>query len=117
MWTHSVRFPVPKTTVDEEDGFETTVENWSEEIPADFTDTTRNDEMSARQLGFDTDQNIKVHISSYNGQGYLKDEATGEVYDVKRTFSADKSMYIILQCKKRERGKAVHYGEVPDYGL
>ena len=117
MWTHSVRFPHPVTVVDEEDGFEDTHDNWGEEVPADFSDTTRTDEVAARQLGFDADQNIKVHVSAYDGQGYLKDEATGDVYDVKRTFLPDKSMYIILQCKKRERGKAVHYGDLHDNGI
>ena len=110
MWTHAVRFPSPVVVVDDEDGQESTVDNWGKPVPADFQDTSRSDEVAASQLGYTADQNIKVHASNYTGQGYLQDVGSGEVYDIKRTFEADKSGYIVLSCQLRERGKAVHYG-------
>ena len=109
MWNHAISFSTPTVTKTPE-GIKQTVENWGKPIRANFQDVTRDDEALANQIGYTAEQNIEIHKANYAGQSYLRDEGTGEVYDVKRTFNGNGKMTIILTCSLRERGKVVHHG-------
>ena len=109
MWNGAISFSTP-TVTKTPSGIKQTVDTWGRPIRANFKDTTRDDETAASQLGFTAEKNVEIHVSAYAGQSYFKDEATGEIYDIKRTFKPDKSMKIVLTCSKRERGKVVQDG-------
>ena len=110
MWNKAICFPDQSIVEENEDGIEVVVETWTPAIRASFTDLTRDDQILVNQLGYTATVNIEVHKASYNGQSYLKDAATGDVYDVKRSFSGDHKMMVVLTCSLRVRGKAVHHG-------
>lgn len=102
MWNKSVKILTGKETETDEDGFDTFKESYLENVPANFTTTTRNDQIIANQSGYSADQNIEIAACNYNGESVLIDEETGYRYEVKRTFQSDKSMNIILTCERRE---------------
>ncbi len=104
MWNKSISLVTDIVTVTDKDGFDVKQEELLEGIPANFTDTTRNDEIMANQTGYTADQNIEILQCNYNGEKYLYDEESGEKYEVMRTYKKDKSMNIILTCERRERG-------------
>lgn len=110
MWNKAICFPDQSFVEEDEDGIERVVETWTPAVRASFTDLTRDDEILVNQLGYTAKVNIEIHKASYAGQSYLKDAATGDIYDVKRSFQGDHKMNVILTCSKRERGKAVNYG-------
>lgn len=104
MWNKSVKLVVEEIENADLDGFSEIREIYLEGIPANFTDTTRSDEIQANQTGYTADQNIEILKCNFHGEKYLYDEETGEKYEVKRTFHKDKSMSIVLTCERRERG-------------
>lgn len=106
MWNKAISFSAP-TVVKTPSGIKQTVEAWGDPIRASFKDTTREDEMIANQLGYTADVNVEIHKANYAGQSYLRDETTGDIYDIRRTFQGERAMTIILTCSLRERGKAV----------
>lgn len=105
MWITSVSLPMKETTTQDPDGFPVTVIDWLEGVPASRKDTTRDDEILAKQAGYSADQTYELDKGCYSGQGYLKDEETGTVYDVKRSFIKEKSNVVALTCEVRDRGK------------
>lgn len=104
MWTTSVRLVNDVIEDYDEDGFAQTKEVCTEGVPASITDTTRQDEVAAMQQGYTADCNIEIAACNYFGQSYLYDEATGERYDIKRTYRGDKKKNIILTCTRRDHG-------------
>lgn len=105
MWNKSIKLVTRVETITNENGFNIKTEKeYLEGIPANFTDTTRNDEIVANQTGYTADQNIEILECNYNGEQFLYDEETGDKYEVKRTHRKDKSMNIVLTCERRERG-------------
>lgn len=111
MWNASIKLPTGGTENRNSNGFPTeTVYTFLKGIPASFTDATRNDEILASQNGYTADQIVEIMACNYSGQSFLIDEATGQEYDIKRTYRKDKKMTIQLTCQRRERGKQVRYG-------
>lgn len=102
MWSTSIKLPVSKEERRNENGFPEVIYTYLENIPASFTDVTRNDEILAFQKGYTADQNVEIVGCNYNGQSFLIDEATGKVYDIKRAYRKDKSMLVTLTCERRE---------------
>lgn len=109
MWTSAICFSVQSVVTENEDGGQELWESWGRQIPASFKDSTRDDEVLAHQFGFTADVNIEIMACNYDRQAYLMDAATGDIYDVKRTFKPERSGTIVLTCQRRERGKAVNY--------
>lgn len=109
MWNHAISFSTPIITRTPS-GIKQTTEQWGEPIRASFKDLTRDDETLANQLGYTADQAVEIHRSNYSGQAYFRDEETGDVYDIKRTFNGDGKMTVNLICSLRERGKVVGHG-------
>ena len=107
MWNGSIRLPTGEAGGGvNSNGFPIEpVYTFLEGVPANFTDTTRNDEILASQLGYTANQVIEIMACNYLGQSFLVDEATGQYYDIKRTHRMDKKMTILLICQRRERGK------------
>lgn len=105
MWKTTVTIPGTRTVEINENGFPVeTVTASISGIPAIFRDTTRQDEIAASQLGYTVTQNIEMMACNYNGASYLVDDATGDIYDVRRPYHPEKSNHIILTCSRRERG-------------
>lgn len=104
MWNGSIQLVRKENAVQDKDGFRKESRAYSESIPANFTDVTRNDEILASQKGYTADQNIEIMECNYGGERCLLDESTGNIYDVKRTFRKDKSMAVILTCERRQNG-------------
>lgn len=102
MWNKSIKLPVSKEEKRDSDGFPEIAYKYMEKIPASFTDVTRNDEILAHQMGYTADQTVEIMACNYNGQQFLVDEETEEIYDIKRVYRKDKSMKVILTCQKRE---------------
>ncbi len=107
MWNKSIRLVGKIRKKKDKDG--ATVESEEEcreNIPANFTDTTRNDVLLGQQMGYTASQNIEIAACNYSGERILYDEATGDCYEVKRTWQKDRSRMLTLTCERRERGGA-----------
>lgn len=102
MWNSSISLPDKKTINQDKEGFPEEIYEFTEHIPANFTDVTRNDEALAAQKGYTVDRNIEILECNYSGQSWLVDENTQQIYDIRRTFKKDKSMYIVLSCERRQ---------------
>lgn len=103
MWNSSISLPIEKKESQDAEGFPSKTYGYITEIPASFTDVTRNDEILASKKGYTVDQNIEIAKCNYSHQTWLIDEATGDIYDIRRTYSKDKSMILILSCERRQR--------------
>lgn len=110
MWNTAVQFGHTVTTRDE-DGFVHSDTDWGSPVRANGLDLTRSESTLAMQGGYDADRVYEVHKVNYGGEDFLKDQADGQIYDIERSFSADRSVMISLTCSKRERGKEAHDGE------
>lgn len=104
MWNRSIRLIRKKGKNQNKNGFLEEEEDFSDSIPANFTDVTRNDELLASQKGYTAEQNIEVMACNYNGEDSLTDESDHAVYDIKRTYRKDRSMKIVLTCERRQHG-------------
>lgn len=104
MWNKSIKLVAMVQGEEDPEGFAQETERLTEGIPANFTDTTRNDETIAKQMGYTADQNVEILRCNYQGERYLYDEETGEKYEVKRTYQKDKGMNIVLTCERRKSG-------------
>ena len=109
MWTTAVRFGHTVTHRDT-DGFRTETVTWGVPVRASMSDITRQDQTLAMQGGYNLDVNVTVHKANFDGAHFLQDVATGDIYDIQRTYKPEKSMTIVLSCSKRERGKDGAYG-------
>lgn len=104
MWNRSVSLPVKEWESQNSEGYTKKEHQQYEAIPAKFSDITRNDEILANQKGYTADQNIEIMACNYDGQSWLVDEATREVYDIRRTYHREGSLTIILTCERRQHG-------------
>lgn len=104
MWNRSIRLQKKESRQQDREGFVKGGGTYTESIPANFTDTTRNDEILAAQKGYTADQNVEIMACNYHGEEYLLDESNGALYEVKRTYRKDKSMLMILTCERRAYG-------------
>lgn len=104
MWTSSICFPTTASTQDA-DGFPTDVTTDGEAIKASYTSATRADQTLANSRGYSADIIAKIASCNYHNQGYFKDCKTGDIYDIKRTYQAEKSKLMELTGEKRENGK------------
>ena len=106
MWITSVKFPISDTVTQDSSGFPTHSKTYREHIPASRKDASRQDELLAMQAGYTVDCTFEVDKATYPERcGYLIDESDGTEYDIKRTYTPDKSNRIILTCEVRQRGK------------
>ena len=105
MRNGSISLPVRKIEQQDSDGFP--IENWEfmGGVRAAFRDATRQDELLANQCGYKATVLAEIAACAYNGASFFVDEATGEVYDIKRTYRPRKSYKIQLTGEKREYGK------------
>lgn len=104
MWNGSIRLRSKGDRKQDKDGFPEDSGIYTESIPANFTDITRNDEILAAQKGYTADQNIEIMACNYSGEDYLLDESDNSLYEVKRTFRKDKSMKLVMTCERRQHG-------------
>lgn len=105
MWNGSIQLGIQKEIQQNENGFEKKTYNFSEEIPAEIADTTRNDEILGKQCGYQADISVAILSCNYHGESVFRDVATGDTYEVKRSYRASKSMNVILTGERREYGK------------
>lgn len=105
MWTGAISLPVKKITEQDENGFQDETWEFMGGIPAGFKDTTRADETLANQCGYSVDVVVEIMACNYNQASFFVDEATGQIYDIRRTHKADRSMKLELAGERREHGK------------
>ncbi len=105
MWNKSISLPRSKETSQDSDGFESEELKYIKNIPANMKDTTRSDETLANQYGYSADVIVEIMTGCYNGASFFIDESTGIIYDIQRTYKADKSNTIQLTGQRREHGK------------
>lgn len=107
MWDRSISFPSGGNITTDPDGFDTASETFITGIPANQLDTTRNDEILAKQSGYTASiivETMKCNYDLAQNASYFIDESTGQVYNIVRTFHTDKSMKIQITGEARERG-------------
>jgi len=104
MWNRSIKLPIGKTTVVDADGFGTDEITYMDSIPADFQDLSRNATILANQNGYNAVVSVEIMDCNYDNQKFLVDEASGTIYDVRRTFRKYKGNTISLDCEVREHG-------------
>ena len=104
MWNRSISLPTRKVTEQNENGFRK--EHWEfiRGIPASLKDATRQDEIVGNQSGYQASVIAEIMACNYNGGSFFVDEATGDIYDIRRTFRSDKSMMTQLTGERREHG-------------
>lgn len=105
MWNISISLPVSDKPIQDESGFVTHEKTYLEHIPANRKDTTRTDEVSAKQMGYTVSRIYAIDKACYTGNGYLVDEEDKKVYDIRRTHILEKSNLIELTCEVRQNGK------------
>lgn len=105
MWNRSIALPIRRHQVQNTNGFANESWDFIRGVPASFRDATRADVTLANQCGYKAEVVVEVLSAAYNGASFFVDEATKDVYDVKRSYRADKSMMVQLTAERRERGK------------
>lgn len=105
MQNRSISIPIKKRSVQDSEGFRKEQWEFLRGIRADFKDTTRQDEILASQCGYSASVIVEIAACAYNGASFFVDEATGDIYDIKRTFQPEKSRKIQLTGERREHGK------------
>lgn len=106
MWTTAISLPVMNNSEQDASGFIEDNKSYLEGIPANMLDATRQDEILANQMGYTADVVVEIDAAAYDGAGYFIDEATGDEYDIKRTYRADRSGFIRLTGQRRHHGKS-----------
>ena len=103
MWNKSISLPVKKNdpTINDNGIMMEETYEFIGGIPADFRDSTRDDEVLAKQNGYTADQVVEIMACNYSGESFLVDESTGEIYDIKRRYQKNKSMKVQLTCQMR----------------
>ncbi len=104
MWDRSVTLMHQIENGADPDGFAAVEHICMGNVPAEFKDITRNDQILAKQSGYEVNRNIEIMGCNYHGESLLMDEETGELYEIMRTFHPEGSRRIVLTCRSRERG-------------
>lgn len=105
MWNNTISLPIKKVTEQDSAGFIDESWEFMGGIPANFMDSTRQDELLANRSGYTADVIVEIQACNYQGASFFVDDSTGDVYDIKRTFRPDRSMMIQLTGERREHGK------------
>lgn len=105
MWVTSITMAGSKEEKQDSAGFVSESTEKIIGIPANCLDATRNDEILANESGYTADVIMEIEAAAYNGQSSFMDEATGDWYDIRRTFRKNKSNRIQLTGELREHGK------------
>lgn len=105
MQKGSVSLPAKRREIKDSEGF--CEEQWEflRGIRADFKDATRNDEILASQCGYTASVVVEIAACAYNGASFFVNEATGEIYDIKRAYCPERSRKVQLTGERREHGK------------
>lgn len=105
MWNKSISLPAKRIRHQDSEGLAEDTYEFIKDIPANFTDTTREDEVLAAQKGYTADQNVEIMHCNYNGASFLVDDSDGQIYDIKRTYHKDKAMTLVMTCERRQCGE------------
>lgn len=105
MWTTSITLVGHKEETQDSAGFISEESDKITGIPANSLDATRNDGILANESGYTADVIMEIDAAAYHGQSSFMDEATGDWYDIRRTFRKNRSNRIQLTGELREHGK------------
>ena len=105
MQNRSISIPIRKIIEQDSEGFVKETWKYLGGIRASFKDTSRQDEILANQYGYEATVIVEIAACAYNGASFFVDEATGEIYDVKRSYKPEKSRMIQLTGERRQHGK------------
>lgn len=101
MWNTSIKFPYGYKQETDKSGVKQNTPLYVCGIPANKKDTTRNDEILAKQIGYTAEVIYEVMECNYTGSSILIDESTDIEYEIKRSYKKEKSNLIELTCEKR----------------
>ncbi len=105
MQNRSISLPIRKITEPDAEGFVKEMWEYMRGIRASFKSASRQDEILANQCGYEATVIVEIAACAYNGASFFVDEATGEMYDVKRSYQPEKSRMIQLTGERRQHGK------------
>ena len=105
MQIKSIKLPIGEESTLDSEGFENKEIKFLKGIPANFKDTTRSDEVLAKQCGYEVSVVVEIMACTYNGASFLVDESNGDIYDINRVHHPDKGMIVELTTQRREHGK------------
>lgn len=105
MQNRSISLPVGKKVFRDSEGFPKEQWQFMKGIRASFISATRQDEILANQCGYEATIIVEIAACAYNGASFFVDEATGDIYDIKRSYQADKTRTVKLTGERRERGE------------
>lgn len=103
MWNGSISLPVKRMAGQNKNGFVTDEHyEFTGNIPAQMMDASRSEQVSAQQMGYTADIVVAIMACNYNGARFFVDDATGIIYDIRRTYRKPNSMTIELTGERRE---------------
>jgi len=103
----SISLPVRDEAAKDSEGFETHDVFFLTGIRAQIKDITRREQETASQLGYRADIEFVIDACNYNGQAFLKDESSGRIYDIQRTYTKNNSSEVSLTCSARDGGNGI----------
>lgn len=107
MWNRTIRIPVSTIETQDDEGYPTK-ETTYRTIRANFQSASRNDQIVADQKGYSADVIATVIARNLTGLprnwSQFIDTLTGDVFEVKRTYRADKSRFVELTGQLIRRG-------------
>ena len=107
MWNRTIKVPVSSVTTQDAEGYPTTTTVYRT-IRANLQSASRNDQIVADQKGYSADIIATVMARNLAGLplnwSQFIEPVSGDVYEVKRTYRADKSRFIELTGQLVRRG-------------
>ena len=108
MWNRTIKIPLASTVTQDAEGYPISETNYLEKIPASVQSAGRQDQILADQKGYNADAVYIVlarnlHRAPRNWSRFI-DEVTGDEYEVKRIYKADKSRMVELTGQLVRRG-------------
>ena len=103
MWNGSISLPTKKINEQNDNGFPVNEHyEFMGGIQAEVKDATRSEQTIAQQFGYTADTVVCIMACNYNGASFFVDDATGETYDIKRTYKKPNAMLIELIGQRRD---------------
>ncbi len=107
MWNRTIKIPVSSITTQDAEGYPTT-ETVYRTIRANLQSASRNDQIVADQKGYSADVIATVMARNLVGLpcnwSQFVVPQTGDIFEVKRTYRADKSRFVELTGQLVRRG-------------
>lgn len=109
MWNRTIKIPLGSTVTQDDEGYPIRESTYLTGIPASVLSAGRQDQILADQKGYNADAVYVVLARNLyrlpgNWSQFI-DEVTGDVFEVKRIYQADKSRMVELTGQLVRRGE------------